>query len=55
MSSCRRSATAMGQSTSVRLTTVGRAALETYTRALQALLVPTGFSAAGEGTGTSRL
>ncbi len=44
-----------GQSTSVRLTTVGRAALETYTRALQALLVPTGFSAAGEGTGTSRL
>jgi len=31
-----------GQSTSVRLTTAGRAALETYTRAPQALLVPAG-------------
>jgi DNA-binding MarR family transcriptional regulator len=29
-----------GQSTSVRLTTVGRTALETYTVALRALLIP---------------
>jgi DNA-binding MarR family transcriptional regulator len=31
-----------GQSTSVRLTTTGRAALETYIRALRALLDPAG-------------
>jgi DNA-binding MarR family transcriptional regulator len=31
-----------GQSTSVRLTSTGRAALETYTRALRALLDPVG-------------
>ena len=37
-----------GQSTSVRLTAVGRAALETYTRALQALLVPAGAPPAEE-------
>ncbi len=34
-----------GQSTSVRLTTAGRAGLETYTQALRALLVPEGLSA----------
>jgi DNA-binding MarR family transcriptional regulator len=37
-----------GQSTSVRLTTAGRAALETYTQALRALLVPAGISLAME-------
>jgi DNA-binding MarR family transcriptional regulator len=33
-----------GQSTSVRLTTTGRAALDTYTQALYALLVPARLS-----------
>ena len=40
-----------GQSTSVRLTNAGRAALETYTGALQALLVPAGVPF-GQGTGS---
>jgi DNA-binding MarR family transcriptional regulator len=37
-----------GQSTSVRLTTAGRAALEAYTRSLQALLVPAGLPSVEE-------
>ena len=37
-----------GQSTSVRLTTTGRAALEAYTRALRALLDPAGITLANE-------
>jgi DNA-binding MarR family transcriptional regulator len=40
-----------GQSTSVRLTAAGRAALETYTRALQALLVPAGVPPANQQDG----
>jgi DNA-binding MarR family transcriptional regulator len=37
-----------GQSTSLRLTKTGRAALETYTRALRALLDPVGIPLADE-------
>jgi DNA-binding MarR family transcriptional regulator len=36
-----------GQSTSVRLTAAGRAALESYTQALRELLIPAGISWAG--------
>jgi DNA-binding MarR family transcriptional regulator len=43
-----------GQSTSVRLTTAGRAALETYTQALRAVLVPAGISLAMERDHASR-
>jgi DNA-binding MarR family transcriptional regulator len=44
------------KSTSVRLTAAGRAAFETYTRALSALLVPVGVISADEpdAAGTAR-